>query len=196
MDREWRSVQLGRGNASFHVLGRCWSCSYRVAVLRVGGWRRKACVSWQRFGPRRPCRGADFRRRVMHRLGLGRNDCVRCHVRCRRGCRRQRLYVVGTPGLWQAGAVTCDNRRGTIFEGCVRNEQQPDKNKTNNGEERENWHCRAPTVRSSTPCPLTKPRLDNRSSWTMGLRMRKLGLWRIVTRGQRRHRLTKLKGPR
>jgi len=121
---------------------------------------------------------------------------LRCHVGGWRRCCRQRLCAVRTPGLRQAGALACDDRRGAIFERCVRNEQQPDENETNNGQEGESWHCRAPTIRSSTPHPVAKPRLDNRSSWTMGLRMRVRPLADRSTRGQRQYRPFKSKDSR
>jgi hypothetical protein len=42
-------------------------------------------------------------------------------------------------------------------------------------------------MRSSTPYPVAKPRLDNWSSWTMGLRMRVRLLADRSTRGQRQY---------
>src|SRR5262249_36721990 len=144
----------------------------KIAVLRVDSRCSKARVSGQRFGPCCPCCGADPRRRVVRSLGLGRKDSLRSHVGGRGRCCRQRLCAVRTPGFGQAGTLACDDRRGAIFERCVRNEKQADKNKTNNSQERESWHCRAPTIHSTAPYPIAKPRLHNKSSWTMGLSMR------------------------
>src|SRR5262245_29416684 len=81
-----------------------------------------------------------------------------------------RLYRIGTPWLWQTGALAGDYRWGAVLQRRIRNKQKCNQHQSHNRQKAKSWHCRVPTAHLRVP----------RNKLSPATVLGRVGLWAYV----------------